>query len=70
MMDMKAAWRLEWARYLQKVVIIFLRSENRGWQAWSPEDGASTAGPEETAAVPELGGGGVARGPGEKGCVC
>ena len=46
---MKAAWRLEWARYLQKVVIIFLRSENRGWQAWSPEDGASTAGPEETA---------------------
>ena len=56
MMDMKAAWRLEWARYLQKVVIIFLRSENRGWQAWSPEDGAGTAGPEETAAVLELGG--------------
>lgn len=41
---------------MQEVVIIFLRSEYRGWQAWSHEDGASTAEPEETAAVLELGG--------------
>lgn len=53
---MKASWILEWASYLREVVIIFLSSENRGWQAWSPKDGASTARPEETAAVLEQGG--------------